>query len=192
MRRQSPADRRSARSETERGTLRQRAVLLPRRHPQPRHSERSEELCAIGLSYSRANTHSPVIPSAARNLSYGLPACFFPEVAGCMALELFTFPTVRYLRILSSRFLPMPRIASRSSTLLNAPYDFRILRIFSAVAGPIPGTCCSSAEVAVFRFTGSGGGFFVVEKVAAEKAAERKRKKKRGQFAGVRRSITDI
>src|SRR6266849_4118209 len=43
MRRQSPADRRSERSETERGTLRHRAVLLPRQHPQPRHSERSEE-----------------------------------------------------------------------------------------------------------------------------------------------------
>src|SRR5712692_1871216 len=29
--------------------------------------------------------------------------------------------TVRYLRIFSKRFLPMPRIDSRSSTLLNAP-----------------------------------------------------------------------
>jgi hypothetical protein len=53
--------------------------------------------------------------------------------------------TVRYLRIFSSRFLPIPRIASRSSTLLKAPYDLRIWRIFLAVTGPIPGTSCSSS-----------------------------------------------
>ena len=50
-------------------------------------------------------------------------------------------PTVRYLRILSRRFSPSPRIASKSSTLLNGPYDLRICRIFCAVAGPSPGTC---------------------------------------------------
>ncbi|HWT88405.1 MAG TPA: hypothetical protein VN454_06355, partial [Candidatus Angelobacter sp.] len=36
------------------------------------------------------------------------------------------FATVRYLRIFSSRFGPMPLIARKSSTLLNAPYDLRI------------------------------------------------------------------
>jgi hypothetical protein len=71
-------------------------------------------------------------------------------------------PTVKYLRILSRRFLPIPRIASKSSTLLNAPYDLRICKIFSAVAGPMPGTCCNSSEVAVLMFTGLNGGFFVV------------------------------
>jgi len=63
-------------------------------------------------------------------------------------------PTLKYLRILSSLFLPMPRIASKSSTLLNAPYDLRISRIFSAVAGPIPGTNCNSSDVAAFRLIG--------------------------------------
>src|SRR5260370_34713848 len=70
------------------------------------------------------------------------------------------FPTVKYLRIFSRRFGPRPRIASKSSTLLNAPYDFRIRKIFSAVAGPIPGTSCNSSDVAVLMFTGFAGGFF--------------------------------
>src|SRR6266849_2632870 len=119
MRRQSPADRRSERSETERGTLRHRAVLLPRQHPQPRHSERSEE-----------------------SLLW-------------FVLGVLDFPTVRYLRI---------------------------LRIFSAVAGPIPGTCCSSADVAVLMFTGCGGGFFVV----AETATPRERQQ-RSAASAIRR-----
>jgi hypothetical protein len=55
----------------------------------------------------------------------------------------------------------MPRIASKSSTLLNAPYGFRICKILSAVAGPIPGTNCNSSEVAVFKLTGAAGGFFL-------------------------------
>ena len=76
----------------------------------------------------------------------GLPAEGFDAAAGR--------PTIKYLRILSRRFLPMPRIASKSSTLLNAPYDLRINRIFSAVAGPIPGTNCNSSEVAAFRLIG--------------------------------------
>jgi len=41
------------------------------------------------------------------------------------------------LKIVSYRV----RMASKSSTLLNGPYDLRICRIFCAVAGPIPGTC---------------------------------------------------
>src|ERR1700747_1349333 len=35
------------------------------------------------------------------------------------------------------------------------------LRILSAVDGPLPGTCCSSSAVAVFRFTGRSGGFLL-------------------------------
>jgi hypothetical protein len=71
------------------------------------------------------------------------------------------FPTVKYLRIFSRRFWPSPRIASKSSTLLNAPYEFRICKIFSAVARPIPGTCGNSSDVAVLMFTGFTGGFFL-------------------------------
>src|SRR6266853_877656 len=77
----------------------------------------------------------------------------FPEDAA--------LPIVKYLRIFSRRFCPSPRIDSKSSTLLNAPYDLRICRIFSAVAGPIPGTCCNSSDVAVLMFTGLAGGFFL-------------------------------
>ena len=69
----------------------------------------------------------------------------FGGVAGFGALaglvEDAVLPTVKYLRIFSRRLGPMPRIALRSSTLLNAPYDLRICKIFSAVTGPIPGTC---------------------------------------------------
>gem|GEM_PF-5347836 len=76
-------------------------------------------------------------------------------------------PTVRYLRIFSSRFGPMPRMARKSSTLLNGPYDLRICKIFSAVTGPIPGTNCSSSDVAVFRLIGAAGGFFLADRQAA-------------------------
>src|SRR5713226_5049089 len=79
--------------------------------------------------------------------------------AGTAFLEL-GFPATKYLRIFSRRFGPRPRIASKSSTLLKAPYDLRICKILSAVAGPMPGTCCSSSEVAVLMFTGCAGGFF--------------------------------
>src|SRR5277367_599887 len=71
-----------------------------------------------------------------------------------------TFATTKYFRILSSRFGPIPRTASKSSTLLNAPYDLRICKILSAVDGPIPGTCCNCSDVAVFKLTGAAGGFF--------------------------------
>ena len=73
---------------------------------------------------------------------------FASGVVGCAALG---FPTVRYLRI---------------------------CRIFSAVAGPIPGTVSSSLDVAVLMFTGFGGGFLVVPAAAQtkrhNKAAETK------------------
>jgi hypothetical protein len=74
-------------------------------------------------------------------------------------------PTVKYLRIFSSRLGPMPRTARKSSTLLNAPYDLRICKILSAVTGPIPGTNCNSSDVAVFKLTGAGGGFLFASKL---------------------------
>jgi hypothetical protein len=78
-----------------------------------------------------------------------------------------TLPTVRYLRIFSRRFGPMPRTARKSSTLLNAPYDLRICTILSAVTGPIPGTNCNCSEVAVFRLTGDSGGFLFASRLGA-------------------------
>jgi len=98
-------------------------------------------------------------------------------------------PTVKYLRILSRRFLPMPRMASKSSTLLNAPYDLRICKIFSAVAGPMPGTCCNSSEVAVLRFTGFSGGFFFAGNSAAENTMLRKRNKRESRIGSDRHFI---
>ena len=100
------------------------------------------------------------------------------------------FPTVKYLRILSKRFLPIPRIASKSSTLLNAPYDFRICKIFSAVAGPMPGTCCNSSEVAVLMFTGRSGGFFVAAVDAPMKRRKLKKKHEtNARIAGERHAM---
>jgi hypothetical protein len=64
------------------------------------------------------------------------------------------FPATRYLRIFSSRFGPMPRIASKLSTLLHGPYDLRICRIFPAVGGPIPGTYGSCSELAELMLIG--------------------------------------
>ncbi len=127
-----------------------------------------------------------VISSEARNLSYGLSSGFsagrvdFADGAGFGAAG---FPTVKYLRIFSSRFGPSPRIASKSSTLLNAPYDLRICRIFSAVAGPIPGTCCSSSDVAVLRFIGRAGGFFFPASTEAEVIRPRKRIEERRRIS---------
>jgi len=85
-------------------------------------------------------------------------------------------PTVKYLRIFSRRFGPMPRMAVKSSTLLNAPYDLRICKIFSAVTGPIPGTNCNSSEVAVFKLTGAGGGFLFARRLGATAQSTTKRR----------------
>lgn len=132
---------------------------------------------------SEARILRPAWFYGARNLSYGFSGGFsvggtdFAE--GVIGFAAAGFPTVKYLRIFSSRFSPSPRIASKSSTLLNGPYDLRICRIFSAVAGPIPGTCCNSSEVAVLRFTGLAGGFFFAGKIAAQKMRFRKRKEKK-------------
>ena len=69
-------------------------------------------------------------------------------------------------------------MASKSSTLLNAPYDLRICKIFSAVAGPIPGTCCNSSDVAVLMFTGLAGGFFFAPGTACAQIKLMKRKRR--------------
>lgn len=89
----------------------------------------------------------------------------FAGFAGLAAAA--ALPTVRYLRIFSRRFGPIPRMALKSSTLLNAPYDFRICKIFSAVTGPMPGTNCNSSDLAVFKLTGAAGGFFLAARLAA-------------------------
>jgi hypothetical protein len=136
-----------------------------------------------------------VISSAARNLSYGLSEGFsvggVDFADGVVGFASAGFPTVKYLRILSSRFGPSPRIASKSSTLLKAPYDLRICKILSAVAGPIPGTCCSSSELAVFRFTGFAGGFFFPASTVAANIKPTKRKEERSRIAN-RRTTTAI
>jgi hypothetical protein len=87
------------------------------------------------------------------------------------------FPTVKYLRIFSRRFGPSPRMASKSSTLLNGPYDLRICNIFSAVEGPIPGTNCNSSEVAALMFTGCAGGFFLANAGAPKRRHTLNRKR---------------
>jgi hypothetical protein len=125
--------------------------------------------------------HLPsVISSEARNLSYGSSGGFSAGGADFAGSALLFagegFPTVKYLRIFSRRFWPSPRIASKSSTLLNAPYDLRICKIFSAVAGPIPGTCCNSSDVAVLMFTGFAGGFFFPPGTVGAQIKLRKRK----------------
>jgi hypothetical protein len=70
--------------------------------------------------------------SRRRNLSYGVSDGFSAgrvDFAGsALLLAGAGFPTVKYLRIFSRRFGPSPRMASKSSTLLNAPYDLRILQ----------------------------------------------------------------
>src|SRR6266850_3987674 len=137
-----------------------------------------------------------VIPSEARNLSYGLPGGFSAGGAdlagGGVSLSAAGFPTVKYLRILSRRLAPSPRIASKSSTLLNGPYVLRICKILPAVAGPIPGTCCNCSEVAVLRLTGFSGGFFLVQSKLGEKRRARQTKRKsnrqterQGAIAGI-------
>jgi hypothetical protein len=110
----------------------------------------------------------------------------FGGVAGLFAdaglfCEAAVLPTVKYLRIFSSRLGPMPRTARKSSTLLNAPYDLRICKILSAVTGPIPGTCCSSSDVAVFKLIGAGGGFLFA--LHGEITTDRARTEKRKQRA---------
>src|SRR5216683_7755458 len=114
-------------------------------------------------------------------MSYGNGGeLLFGELAGGCVLAVL--PIVRYLRIFSRRFGPRPRIASKSSTLLNAPYDLRICKIFSAVAGPMPGTCCNSCDVAVLMFTGFPGGFFFPASTDEEIIRPRKRIEERSRI----------
>src|SRR6267378_6266169 len=120
--------------------------------------------------------------------AFGGEVSFGATAGGC---ALRVLPTVKYLRIFSSRFGPSPRIASKSSTLLKAPYDLRICKILSAVAGPVPGTGCSSSDVAVLRFTGLAGGFFLPASRDAAKIKPTKRNEERSRI-GNRRAITAI
>ncbi len=101
-------------------------------------------------------------------------------------------PTVKYLRIFSRRLGPRPRIASKSSTLLNAPYDFRIRTIFSAVAGPIPGTSCNSSDVAVLMFTGFAGGFFFPPETAGKQTKLRERKRRENRDKQNRHAMMEL
>ena len=79
----------------------------------------------------------------------------------------------------------MPLMARKSSTLLNGPYALRICRIFSAVTGPIPGTCCSSSDVAVFKLIGAAGGFLFAARTAgiAQSAMSTKESRVRDRHA---------
>ena len=135
-------------------------------------------------------------PANVRNLSYGSSGDFSTGGAAFAgsALPFATggFPTVKYLRIFSRRFGPSPRIASKSSTLLNAPYDLRICNIFSAVAGPMPGTCCNSSDVAVLMFTGLGGGFFLPPGTAGEQIKVRERKRRQNRDEKDRHAMTCV
>src|SRR3989441_4975080 len=127
----------------------------------------SESSCGATSGRRGARVPTPV----GRNLSWSLVSGFCRTeegvAEGCGIFGAAAFPTVKYFRILSSLFFPIPLIASRSSTLLNEPYDFRICTIFSAVTGPIPGTCCNSSEFAVLILTGFAGGFFFAHTVGA-------------------------
>ncbi len=112
-----------------------------------------------------------------------------PEQPGAATVFLeLGFPATKYLRIFSRRFGPRPRIASKSSTLLKAPYDLRICKILSAVAGPIPGTVCNCSEFAVLMFTGCAGGFFF-----ANTHVPQRRQRMRGmRIAKRRHTIADV
>ncbi len=161
-----------------------------------------------GACPARRASSLSVISSAARNPSYGLSGDFSAAgvdlargVAGfaaagfavpCGDFGAAAFPTVKYLRIFSRRFGPSPRIASKSSTLLNAPYDLRICTIFSAVAGPIPGTCCNSSDVAVLMFTGLAGGFFFALRTAGAQIKLRKRKRRENRNKKNRHAMAQL
>src|SRR5467141_5414996 len=128
--------------------------------------------------------------------SYGWSARFSTAggdfAGGAVGFEAAGFPTVKYFRILSSRFAPSPRIASKSSTLLNSPYVLRICKILPAVAGPIPGTCCNCSEVAVFRFTGLSGGFFLVASEFLEKKKPKTRMQRRVPEESIRDAMAKV
>jgi hypothetical protein len=130
------------------------------------HSERSEESAFRSGGRLVASYSGEHGGSAGTVEDFGAGAGFSGVVGFAADAGLFcdaALPTVKYLRIFSRRLGPMPRIALRSSTLLNAPYDLRICKIFSAVTGPMPGTNCNSSDVAVFKLTGAAGGFFFAE-----------------------------
>jgi hypothetical protein len=63
---------------------------------------------------------------------------------------------------------------------LERAIRFPHLQDFSAVAGPMPGTCCNSSAVAVLRFTGLTGGFFFPPRTTGEQIKLTKRKSRKG------------
>jgi len=81
-------------------------------------------------------------------------------------------------------------MANKSSTLLNAPYDLRICRIFSAVTGPIPGTCCNSVEFAVLMLMGCGGGFLFANAEGPHNRRNAANTRKAGSRPNMRAIIT--
>jgi len=159
------------------------------------HSERSEESAFSFGAYCGGSSASPAggVELLAADFADGVLGLLQPEqpAAGDTFLEL-GFPATKYLRIFSSRFGPSPRIASKSSTLLNGPYDFRICRIFSAVAGPMPGTCCNSSDVAVLMLTGLAGGFFFPPRTAGEQIKLRKRKRRENRNKKDRHAMAEL
>jgi hypothetical protein len=119
---------------------------------------------------------------------FAQPEHDFAGVACCTP----DFPTVKYLRIFSRRLGPRPRIASKSSTLLNAPYDLRICKILAAVAGPIPGTNCNCSEFAVLMFTGCAGRFFFPASATGENSRPMKRIGRKNRTKRSRDLITEL
>ena len=137
-------------------------------------------ICRYGSSSSFADGSGGELLFAGGFAAVVLAGGAFPG-ADCALVDGFlvcgAFPTVKYFRIFSSLFGPIPLIASRSSTLLNAPYDFLIWSILSAVDGPIPGTCCNSAALAEFKLMGCVGGFFLARTASAQQRIRRNKNK---------------
>jgi hypothetical protein len=101
------------------------------------------------------------------------------------------FPTVKYLRVFSGRFGP----SANRQQIIDAPEGtirFAYLQdLVRSVAGPIPGACCSSSELAVFRFTGFADGFFFPASTDKAKIKPAKRKEEWSRI-GNRRAMTAI
>jgi len=124
------------------------------------HSERSEgplplrpRLCAENLLFSPATTAALFafpIGFANRWLCGSLAGDFGQVVSWvCRWRSILGIglPATKYLRIFSRRLGPGPRIASRSSTLLNGRTTWHSQYLFRS-PGPIPGTCGNFFDVA--------------------------------------------
>ena len=86
----------------------------------------------------------------------------FGGVAGFVDADLVrgALPTARYLQILSRLFLADTFDGQQIVDALVGAIGFPHLQNLAACAWANSRTCCSSAELAVFRFTGCTGGFF--------------------------------